>query len=105
MYAAVLPEPVLDRAGRSELVGVYFFRKLIIAPNIFLPSRISGIALCWTGVGIEKFCCAAACKSRASRPRELKFDSFLEASFVSISVGTSCSSSLRFMTAGRRNTG
>ena len=80
------------------------FGDLFIVPNISLPSRISGIALHWTRVGTEKFCCATACRRRASRPRELKFDGFLEAFFVSTIVGISCSSSLRFMVALGRKT-
>ena len=99
IYAAVLPEPVLERAGRSESVISLSLKLIIIIPSMSLPSRASGITLDWTSVGAEKFCCATAWRSRESRPRALKSEGFLDASFEATAVGTSSSSSLRFMIA------
>ena len=75
------------------------FRDLNLLPKMSLPSKISGIVVDWTSVGAEKFCCATAWRSRESRPRVLKLDGFWGTCVVITAVGTSCSSSLRFMIA------
>lgn len=82
--------------GASQSVSLSL-QLVINIPSMSLPSRVSGIAWDWTSVGEEKFCCATAWRSRESRPRALKLEGFLTASFVETAVGTSSSSSLRFM--------
>lgn len=66
MYAAVFPEPVLDRAvfvrNRRRSQG-----KSVILPRISLPSNANGIVCACTGVGFEKFSAETACSSRGSR--------------------------------------
>ena len=87
-------------ASWKELISWRFLvSKSVLVPRISLPSRASGIALDWTSVGVEKCCCAIACRSRGSRPRVSKLKELLGASLESTAVGTSSSSSLRFMTA------
>ena len=47
----------LEGANRSASLS---FKFMMLEPSISLPSRASGIALDWTGVGAENCCCAIA---------------------------------------------
>lgn len=99
-YAAVLPEPVLERAVKYQQVRHEMRGGTMVLPSMSLPSRARGMAWAWTGVGVENFWRTIPCSRRASRPRpsnEGCADCWdcAEAATTSASSGTSCSLSLR----------